>query len=321
MKSGIKADIGCFLRAVCSRRVAVHPARDIMVFSTARSGSTWVQEVIASQKNIKFVSEPLLMNGVTRRQLGAEPSWRLTLPGGERESVLHDYFTRLFSGRCGYGSPLIRSEFFRRRYDRVILKLLRGQDLMNWCEDQFSVKIVYLLRHPIPVALSREEYQRLPLFLENAEFCEKYLGDGRLERARQIFNHGSELERKVLDWVLQNIVPLKFLNRKKWLCLYYEDIVLSPDQQLQRLADFLDLDEPAAARERLLQASASTHKSDAETQKYLKGQGAQSDSREFLVNKWLGRVTESEQSAVQAILDAFEIDLYDAGHALPLRSL
>ena len=69
------------------------------------------------------------------------------------------------------------------------------------------------------------------------------------------------------------------------------------------------------------QASASTHKSDAETQKYLKGEGAQSDSRMYLVNKWLGRVTEEEQSAVQAILDAFEIDMYNATQVLPLRPI
>ena len=101
----IRADLGCYVRANVSRRVGQHRSGDIMIFSSARSGSTWVQEVIASQRNIKFVSEPLLMESVSRRQLRAEPSWELTMPGGKREVVLHDYFTRLFSGSCGYGSP------------------------------------------------------------------------------------------------------------------------------------------------------------------------------------------------------------------------
>lgn len=314
-------DFALLIRSRLSRRVAQHPAGDIMVFSTARSGSTWVQEVIASQANIKYISEPLLIDSVTRRQLGVEPSWGLTMPGGQRESVLRDYFTRLFSGRCGYGSPLIRSEFFRWRYNRVVLKLLRGQDLMNWCEELFGVKIVYLLRHPIPVALSRDEYKRLALFLDNEQFCSQYLSKDQSVYARKIVETGSELERKVLDWVLQNIVPLKFSNRANWLCLYYEDIVLSPDSQLQRLVDYLELDDPDAARDRLLHASASTHKSDVETQRYLAGEGSQSGAREFLVNKWLGRVTSDERAAVQTILDVFEVELYNSDSAMPLRAL
>jgi hypothetical protein len=314
-------DLAMFLRSRLSRRVGSHRAKDIMIFSTARSGSTWVQEVIASQQNIKFVSEPLLMEGVTRRQLGAEPSWALTMPGGERESVLRDYFDRLFAGRCGYGSPLIRSEFFRWRYNRVVLKLLRGQDLMNWCEANFDVKIVYLLRHPIPVALSRDEYKRLPLFLENELFCNAYLSEAQLVRARAIFNHGSELERKVLDWVLQNIVPLKFSNRGNWLCLYYEDIVLNPDPQLQRLINDLDLDDLAGAKARLLKASASTHKSDETTQEFLEQGSALGGGRAFLVEKWLSKVGLAEQRAVQGILDTFDIDVYRADSALPVYTL
>lgn len=314
-------DLAMLLRSRLSRRVGFHRAKDIMIFSTARSGSTWVQEVIASQKNIKFVSEPLLMESVSRRQLGADPSWELTMPGGNREAVLRDYFTRLFSGRCGYGSPLIRSEFFRWRYDRVVLKLLRGHDLMNWCEANFDVKIVYLLRHPIPVALSREEYKRLPLFLENESFCSAYLSEEQLVRARGIVNHGSELERKILDWVLQNIVPLKFSNRENWLCLYYEDIVLNPAPQLQRLIHDLDLDDPDGANARLLKASASTHKSDETTQKYLEQGSALEGGRAFLVEKWLTKVGQEEQQAVQSILDAFGIHAYRADSALPVDAL
>lgn len=314
-------DLAMFLRARLSRRVGSHRAKDIMIFSTARSGSTWVQEVIASQQNIKYVSEPLLMESVTRRQLGAEPSWALTMPSDERDSVLRDYFGRLFSGRCGYGSPLIRSEFFRWRYNRVVLKLLRGQDLMNWCEANFDVKIVYLLRHPIPVALSRNEYKRLPLFLENESFCSTYLSEEQLVRARGILKHGSELERKILDWVLQNIVPLKFSNRENWLCLYYEDIVLNPDPQLQRLIHDLDLDDPEGAKARLLKASASTHKSDETTQKYLEQGSTLAGGRAFLVEKWLSKVGQEEQQAVQSIMDAFGIDVYRADSALPIHAL
>ena len=292
-----------------------------MIFSTARSGSTWVKEVIASQQNIKFVSEPLLMDSLTKRQLGASPSWQLTVPGGERERILKDYFQRQFDGRCGYGSPAFKSEFFRKRYDRVVLKLLRCQDMMNWCADTFGVKVVYLLRHPVPVALSRKEYERLPLFLESTEFRDRFLSDQQHAFAVEVVRSGTELEHKVLDWCLQNLAPLKHLDSSRWLTIHYEDIVIEPEQQLERLTSYLKLEDTNAAAARINQASSTTYKSDLKTQQVLSEEADVSKRRAFLVNKWLSRVKESEQKRAQAILDQFEINVYRADTAMPVQRL
>ena len=292
-----------------------------MIFSTARSGSTWVKEVIASQQNIKFVSEPLLMDSLTKRQLGVAPSWQLTVPGGERERILRDYFQRQFDGRCGYGSPAFKSEFYRKRYDRVVLKLLRCQDMMNWCADTFGVKVVYLLRHPVPVALSRKEYERLPLFLESTEFRDRFLSDAQHAFAIEVVRGGTELEHKVLDWCLQNLAPLKYLDSSRWLTIHYEDIVMEPEQQLERLTSYLKLEDTNAAAARIYQASSTTYKSDLKTQQVLSEEADVSKRRAFLVNKWLSRVKESEQKRAQAILDQFEISVYRADSAMPVQRL
>ncbi len=314
----IVSDFKCFIRRLSSRRTGTHPDGDIMIFSTARSGSTWVKEVIASQQNIKFVSEPLLMESLTRRQLGVDPSWGLTIPSRGREQILKNYFQRQFSGSCGYGSPSFKSEFYRKRYDRVVLKLLRCQDMMNWCADQFGVKVVYLLRHPVPVALSRKEYKRLPMFLESDEFRERYLSDAQHAFALDVVSDGTALEHKILDWCLQNLAPLKHLDSSRWLTLYYEDIVMTPEQQLEQLSAYLNLEDVDSALARINQASSTTYKSDAETQAVLSGEEDLGKRRSFLVNKWLSRVNETEQAQVQAIFDQFEIDVYRTDAAMPV---
>lgn len=310
-----------YMRAFLSRRVGKHQANDIMIFSVARSGSTWLKEIIASQKNIKFIEEPLRMNRVTRHQLGVFPDWKLTLPCKERDRFIGDYFKRLLSGDCAYGTPLFFSDFFRWRYNRVVLKLLRGQDLMNWFEQQFSVKIVYLIRHPIAVALSRQEYDRLHLFVENERFRKKYLNDVQFQHSKKILANGSELEKKVLDWVFQNLAPLKFLDRKNWICVHYEDIVTDPDRQIQRLTSALALDDPKAAAARLFRSSQSTHKSDPATQKYLSVTQSKTSSRAYLVEKWLPKVGLEDRLAVQEILDLFNINIYCADQAMPILRL
>lgn len=317
----IRGDIECYLRVRASQRVGYHPSGDIMIFSTARSGSTWVKEVIASQSNIKYVSEPLLMDRMTRRQLGADPSWELTVPGGNREAILKEYFQRQFDGKCGYGSPIRRSEFYRKNYDRVVLKLLRCQDMMNWCEDVFGAKVVYLLRHPMPVALSRKEYKRLPMFIQSQEFRKRFLTDRQHAYAVEVLNNGSELDHKILDWCLQNLAPLKHLDRDNWLIIYYEDIVMQPENELKRLTDYLVLDDANAAAARINQASSTTYKSDLETQKVLNEEGNQSKRRLFLANKWLTRVDIAQIQSAQAIFDQFGIDVYSADNPMPQRRI
>lgn len=270
--------------------------------------------------------QPFNMDTVTKRQLRATPCWKLTLPCSERQAILGDYVERLLNGTCGYGSPSLRSLLrgratsFRFNYDRVVMKILRAQDLINWFEERFSAKIVYLIRHPIPVSLSRESYARLPLFLENERFCERFLKPDSIRFATRILHRGSELERKVLDWTLQNLPPLRSLTRSNWCCVHYEYMVLRPEEVLERLAAYLDLRDLEAARRRVGQPSKTVSKSDQETRRFFAGSVGQA-GKGFLIEKWRRRVTQGDLARVQEILDVFEIDTYRADSFLPVNPL
>jgi hypothetical protein len=292
---------------------------NVFIFSTARSGSTWLMEIIASQPGVKFINEPLLLTQF--RQGGPLPaSWEFLLPHTEREPRLERYFRQLLANKIGVGSPAPFSRFHRFISRRIVVKDLRCHDLMNWFEERFQFQIVYLIRHPIPIGLSRKSYARLPLFLSNDIYCGQFLTPRLRQYGWSILEKGSELQKKVLDWCLQNLPPLKFLDRSKWLCLHYEDVVLDPAATIERLADFLGL----VDKERMLRqanvASRSVSSSEPETQRFLAEASSKND-RMYLINRWRTKVSPEEEIQALDVLSQFEIDLYEAGRDLPAHRL
>ena len=276
-------------------------------------------EIIASQPGVKFISEPLYLPQF--RQGGPlPPSWEFLLPHAQREPVLESYFRQLLENKLGVGSPAPFSRFHRLISRRIVVKDLRCHDMMNWFEERFQFQIIYLIRHPIPISLSRKSYARLPLFLSNDIYCEHFLTPDLRAYGWSILETGSELQKKVLDWCLQNLPPLKFLDRSKWLCLHYEDMVLDPAATIERLADFLGL----VNKERLLRqanvASRSVSSSEPETQRFLAAASSNND-RVYLINRWRSKVSLDEEGQVFEILRRFEIDVYDPGMDLPAHRL
>jgi hypothetical protein len=292
---------------------------NVFIFATARSGSTWLMEIIASQPGVKFISEPLYLTQF--RNGGPLPSsWEFLLPHPQREPTLERYFRRLLENKLGVGSPAPFSRFHRLVSRRIVVKDLRCHDLMNWFEERFQFQIIYLIRHPIPTSLSRKSYARLPLFLSNDIYCERFLTPQLRAFGWSILQEGSELQKKVLDWCLQNLPPLRFLDRSKWLCLYYEDVVLDPAATIERLADFLGL----VNKEKMLRqanvASRSVSWSDPETQRFLAGASSSND-RSYLINRWRTKLSPEEERQAFEILGRFEIDLYEVGKDLPAHRL
>lgn len=292
---------------------------NIFIFSTARSGSTWLAEIIASQRGLKFIDEPLLMSKF--KNGGPLPaSWEFTLPHNGREEKLKKYFNMLIQNKFDIGSPRPFSKFYRPITWRIVFKILRCQDLMNWFEKTFGAQIVYFVRHPIATSLSRERYGRLPLFLKNELYCECYLNPELYSYGLSILKKGSELEKKVLDWCIQNLPPIKFLDRSRWLCLHYEVLVVNSAETIEKISLYLNLLDKEKMYKRLHIASSTVYKSDPNTRGYFVLSSKRRDPH-YLVSKWRPKISKEEEKKAFEILSNFGIDIYSFGEDLPTRRL
>jgi hypothetical protein len=285
---------------------------NVFLFSTPRSGSTWLMEWVWSQPAFKYCNEPLnLRDASVRRHLGMS-RWE-ELFGGDAGPKLDRYFRGFCDGRLRFANPNPLRRYYRPVTHRIVFKEIHaGGDRIDWFRDTFNGRIVYLLRHPIAVGLSTEEMPTLHAFL-NSDY-RRHFSDEQIAHARRIAESGTDLERRVLSWCLQNAVPLTDAS-DDWVIVTYEQMVLDPHPVIETLAAGLALPMPGRMREQLTIASGVQAKSDAETRQVL--ESGETAKRPWLVEKWRTRVGEVEERGVMGILQLFGLDVYQPGEILP----
>jgi hypothetical protein len=300
------------------------PKRDICLFCTRRGGSTFVMEAIAADRGVKYLDQPLeitteSMTGAKTRAIPKFESGELVHLDSDEEKVLRDYVESVLAGGIPVNAPW---RFWRRdfewRTDRLVLKIVSAKALVDWFATSFDVDVVYVTRHPIPQALSciRNQWSLTAKpYLRNEWFVTTHLDAATEAHCWDLLRTGSPLEQLVLNWALENLVPLRLLpERPAWTYLSYEATVLEPVTILPRLAAALDLDDVDAMVRATSRPSRSSGLSDSSTRTSI-----EAGDREALLRRWRSEVSEDEERSAMAILDRLGIDLYRPGDDLPVR--
>ena len=287
---------------------------NVFLFSTPRSGSTWLMELIWTQPGFKYVNEPLnLINARVRRHLGIG-DWE-ELYNVDATPKLERYFRAFCDGRLGFANPNPLRRNYRPVTHRIVFKEIHGGvDRINWFRDTFSARIVYLLRHPIAVSVSRERVHTRRAFLDSD--YRRHLSREQLVFTEQTLQTGTELEVGVLSWCLQNMVPLRDAT-DDWAIVAYEQLILDPDPVIQYLCRKLELPDPERMWDRLMVPSIVKEKSSKETRQLLGDRDA--DKRPRLVDKWRDHLEEDDEIRAMKILEVFHLDHYRAGDVLPAK--
>lgn len=294
----------------------------ICLFATRRGGSTWLAEVLAANRGVLLLDQPFSANTGTptpaqARRMPKFDGGIVTDLDGAREEAFRTYADAVLSGAVPVNAPTrFWSRDFGFRTDRLLLKILGANAVIDWIAAHYGVDVVYLTRHPIPQALSciRNGWSlTAESFLRSPGFVERHLDDATLALARDVLRRGTPLEQYVLNWTLENVVPARVLaSRPAWTFVSYERCVLEPLATVEALAAALDLDDVPSMRKKLGQASRSSHLSvDATRARITAG------DREYLVGRWREEVGADEERRVMEIPARFGIDLYRPGALSP----
>lgn len=291
--------------------------KNLFLFSMPRSGTTWLMEIIATQPGFKMVNEPFnLRKEVVRDNLGLS-DWHQFFDEGSLPRIT-DYVEHFIEGKdkdLRYFRHAPFSEFWKLRTDRIIFKLLFiGEGYFDWFRDQFNGEVIYLLRHPVPVSLSRTVHPRLTSFVESA--YSQFFTAKQLDFARRVIREGDKFDQAVLDWCFQNAVPLQQMH-PGWLVISYEQMVVDPETVLRHMISRYQFEKPELMYARLDKASNSTAKSNAESQQVLLDADKMKENKQWLVEKWLKKVSPGQVDRTFEILDVFEIDFYEKGSVMP----
>jgi len=294
--------------------------KPIVIFATRRGGSTLLMEMIASQPGVDFISEPLSLWRYHPyfNRLPHPPRGRFISLSGEQARQVQSYFKDLLKGRIkafNAWNPFHPTWSFRVR--RLVVKLLGANTLIDWLAKEFSIEVLYLLRHPVPVALSclgLNWGNDAEAYLQNSYFREQILGSERAWFADEVLARGTPLQKFVLEWCLENFYPLQVYKERPWLVLTYEEVTSRPKQVSELICSRFGLPDPK--RMALMVGRPSRTTFFADTREAIVKQGPQ-----VMLGRWLKRVSQEELRRVQEILDVLGLRAYQAFSPYPTEAL
>lgn len=310
--------MAAILRRLAKALINLHITSDqpnVFLFATPRGGSTWFMELVACQPGFRYCDEPLnIRSEWVRESLGID-QWA-DLYGPAADARFEGYFAGLTSGAINFRNPNPLKPHYRFLTRRTVFKIIHGGvDRISWFRDTFNGRILYCLRHPIAVSLSRQELPFLPHFLESR--YAQFFSSEQVEVAEKVIRTGSHLEQGVLAWCLHNSVPLRDAT-DDWTVVTYEQAVIDPTAVIDCLCERLELPDPKRIYHQLHVPSQVSVKSDEETRDLL-GQGGDGNNRQALVCKWRQKVSAPEVQSAMSLLKVFDIDAYSADSFMPSK--
>lgn len=296
----------------------------IWIFGSRRSGSTLLMQVIAANRGVKYSDQALSVLSLSSYDVCLVPDFENGLflelyPSLEQQ--LRSYFGAIMEGRHHVNEqwrPWARDFHFVS--DRIVFKLLDGQILADWFEQEMGGDAIYLVRHPLSQVSStlRNGWGcRHHTYLRTPSFTDKYLSASALQTCLKIEEAGSLLEQHVLTWCCENVHLIKQIDaRPERAFISYEDIVLRPEEIIEALSNAYGLTDVKRmhAAANTVSISSRGRNTTEETRR-----GIVTGDREAVVSRWRRHFSPEEERKAFEILGLFDLDLYRFGEDVAVR--
>jgi hypothetical protein len=214
-------------------RIYVNPEADtrksILVAGTARSGTTWLGDIIASQIPSRILFEPFNPDLVPEYR--GFQYFQYMRPGVEDPGFL-SFARKVFTGE-------IRNRWIDRQNERIysryrLIKEIRINLALKWLRDNFpEMPILFIMRHPCAVVASRMELgwatgRDIEPLLNQPDLVTDHLEP----YMDLIQNAKTDEEKHAVIWSVSNLVPLKQFKSGELKIVYYENICTQPEVEL-----------------------------------------------------------------------------------------
>jgi hypothetical protein len=200
--------------------------KSILVAGAARSGTTWLGDLIASQIPCRILFEPFNPDLVLEYR---NFRYFQYMRHGSENPEFRAFARMVFAGE-------IRNRWVDHQNERIVseyrlIKEIRANLALKWLHDNFpEIPIIFLMRHPCAVVSSRMELgwatdSDIQPFLSQSDLMVDYLC-AHLEFIR---NAKTEEEKHAIIWSISNLVPLKQFQPGELKIIYYEHLCTQPE--------------------------------------------------------------------------------------------
>jgi hypothetical protein len=210
-----------------------------MIAGTARSGTTWLGDIIASQFPCRVMFEPF--------HPGQVPQFRhfkyfQYMRPREENSALWSYCHQLFTGD-------IRNKWIDRQVEIIfpkyrLIKEIRANLFLKWIQMKFpEVPILFIMRHPCAVVSSRMDLswatdEDIFLFMSQPNLVDDYL----IDYLDVIKGAKTPEEKHAVIWCICNLVPIRQFRSSELHVIFYEKLSLDPASEIPKIFQLLKHD-------------------------------------------------------------------------------
>ena len=309
------------------RRLAVYNQGDkpnILLFSSRRSGSTHLAEMISIDTGVWFVNEPCAIRypntpkgQLTSSLLPSVTCCQFVRATEQVEQSLKHLLTEVQDANYRQLGRLRRPRYGLFA-DRTLIKMVNATPLLPWASEEFSAQVVHLVRHPGAQAQSllRNNWPiTTQAFIEDEVFLEQYFTREQVNRALEVHRSGSKWEQAILNWILDNVPSLRNAPTQTFR-VTYEELTLSPRAVVPVIAERLDL----RSVDRML-CHTGRPSSSSKFSRNASREAIRTGDTSHLVTKWVDKMSSEEKSQAQHLLEFFEIHEYSMHATMPHNSL
>lgn len=206
--------------------------KHLIIVGSARSGTSWLSEVIARQFRYRMLFEPEHEFNTPKGKLIAD-QWRASK---DDSPEAHQYLKKVFANRVD--SDWI-AQNSNRKYKMhlwplipkmFIIKFVRANLSAKYMNEAFNIPVIHIIRNPYDVLASQQRV-RFPWLYNLDHFkgqsklvrlVEREFGFNLKEDTQNI----SELEILTIRWCLENVLPLQVWkpSTNKYSVVKHEDL-------------------------------------------------------------------------------------------------
>lgn len=207
----------------------IQPQSTFFLSGSGRSGTTWLANIIGSSPGVGIIFEPFDHRKVYEAK---NFSLRDYLRPRENYPEKKAFVERVLRGNVH--NAWIDRENKNFLIWKYLIKSIRANLMLAWIDYNFHCPIIYVIRHPCAVVLSRMKLNweaHLDVFLRQEELIEDYL----YEFEPLIRKAQNPIQKHTIMWCVENLIPLIQLAQHDWILCTYEKLCNNTEEEIYRI--------------------------------------------------------------------------------------
>lgn len=208
----------------------------ILVQGCGRSGTTWLGEVLAESLKYRLIFEPFRPDKIN---IFNKFVYKQYLPSDYKNERVYRIFEQIMSGRIKNTWIDNYNNFFIPK--GRIVKSIRASLFLKWMRNNFpEIPIIMIIRHPCAVVSSR-----IKLGWDTAELDlmlkQKMLVNDHLSVFKDIiYSADTKIKQNTCLWCIENLIPLKTMEKKDWIVTFYENLVANFKSEIRKILNYIN---------------------------------------------------------------------------------